>query len=756
VTLVLVAGLLGAPSASADAPQCTGGATYQQVAAGSFEFTGCVTTVARSAGGPLYLISGTTSLSGVTLAATGQTTTFTPSSFNNCTADPCASAIGRFWSAAEGAELAVDPSSLQLESNVPYSVTLTIGTSQVSLYSGRIHIPPPLSSESALIDLDVTRGAALIGLPLQGRFQLYAQQGGVRIHVNVGLPSLLGGVAGETDVSVLDDGTVTLNQLRVAVGNAEIKGMRISGLEFVYDASMGLWEGSASLTLPTPAAYHLSITLRLLNNAFSSISGSISNLNVSLGYGVFLQHIGATFQLKPSVVIGGSIGLSAGPNVLSRTAMSIDGALRVLFPGRQLEKGVYVNIPYTRVEATGALKIVGSTLASGYLGVQTNGYVEGGGTLGQSASFGSVEGTVRGEANTTTFNLEGAAAVRVKFGYTFNATGHAVVSSKGLAGCAEFGWLSGGVGYKWGSGFALFRGCDLGPYRAIVVHASLRRVGARVAQAAQSLTVPAALPEEGIEVLGTTAPPQFTLTAPDGTTQVTTPSDDTQGDMTPTFAIVRQTENHSTAVVLHAPQAGTWTLTPAPGSSPIASVLQASGLPPAEASVTVTGNGRTRKLTWHLQSEPGQVVQFVERGPEDDVVLATTDKPTGSVRFRVPDGIAGARLIEAQFQEAGLPRADETVGTYTAPGPAKPKRPINFGVRREGTQVMVQWNQPGTAPDHYELLWSAADGEDQDLELPGSARNATFTTDLATDTVTVKLQPVARDGVRGPSARFSG
>ena len=578
----LLAGL-GAPAPAA-AAACPAGTTLQQFTAGGFDFSACGASVARPAGGPLYVLSGAVSLGGVTVAPTGATTTYPAVTFANCAADPCAAAASRFWAATDGAQIVVDPSSLEVESNLPYAISLTVGSSVLSIYNGRIHIPPPLSSASALIDLDVTRGAALLGLPLQGRFQVFAQPGGVRIHVNVGLPTLLGGITGETDLSVLDNGTVALNQLRLGVGEAKIKGLTISGLEFVYDSSLGLWDGSASLTLPSPSAYHLTISLRLLNNAFSSIAGSVSNLNVSLGYGVFLQGLGAIFQLTPSVVIGGTISLSAGPTVLSRTAMAIDGALRILFPGRQTVNGVSVNVPYTRVEADGSLSIVGSTLATGSIGIQTNGYVEAAGTVAKSASFGSLEGSVRGEVGGTGFNLEGQAAVAVKFGYTFRANGRAVISSKGLAGCAEFSWLSGGLGYQWGKSFAVFRGCDLGAYRVAVAHMASVRPGARIAQAPTAVTIPAGSPEAGIAVNGTTAPPEFTLHGPDGT-EITTPADDTLGDMTPTFAIVREAESNTTTVVLRAPAAGQWQVTPAAGSSPISTIDEAGGLaPPRRAS----------------------------------------------------------------------------------------------------------------------------------------------------------------------------
>ena len=46
------------------------------------------------------------------------------------------------------------------------------------------------------------------------------------------------------------------------------------------------------------------------------------------------------------------------------------------------------------------------------------------------------------------------------------AEAHAVISTKGVAACGEIPviHLGGGVGYKWGEDFDVFRGCDLGPY----------------------------------------------------------------------------------------------------------------------------------------------------------------------------------------------------------------------------------------------------------------------------------------------------
>lgn len=58
-------------------------------------------------------------------------------------------------------------------------------------------------------------------------------------------------------------------------------------------------------------------------------------------------------------------------------------------------------------------------------------------------------------------------------------------------------------------------------------------------------------------------------------------------------------------------------------------------------------------------------------------MLAVTDSAHGEVQFQVPAGIAGKREIQAQFQEARLPRADEIVDNYEALAPPPVEAPTN-------------------------------------------------------------------------------
>lgn len=173
----------------------------------------------------------------------------------------------------------------------------------------------------------------------------------------VALPEALGGVSGAMDVLVAPNGNVNVGAISVGVGNAMIGPMRVQDLAFDYSRTTDYYNGEATLSLPTYNPYALRIGMILEDGALSNIRGEVSGLNVPVGYGAYLQRVGADVTVSPHVALGGTIGFSAGPmlsvNGQELQAAALGGSLSVAFPGTYRIGGSEVYVPYTRVEARG-------------------------------------------------------------------------------------------------------------------------------------------------------------------------------------------------------------------------------------------------------------------------------------------------------------------------------------------------------------------------------------------------------------------
>src|SRR4029077_11561726 len=165
--------------------------------------------------------------------------------------------------------------------------------------------------------------------------------------------------------------------------------------------------------------------------------------------------------------------------------------------------------------------------------------------------------------------------------------GTAVVSSKGLAGCAQFGpFFSGGVGRGWGPPRRAFAGCALGPYKPAAPP------GARAAATGQALQVAAHTRGLSLAVHGNGAPPKITVTGPGGVSVST--AADASPTRSPNVIIAQDPDTNTTYALLLAPAAGSWQIAPMDGSAAITSVERSDALPDPKITARVTGKGTKR------------------------------------------------------------------------------------------------------------------------------------------------------------------
>jgi len=572
-----------------------------------------------------------------------------------------------------------DPKSQEL-----YADNATVRLGSFTVYSG--FIPTTLLTGS--FELSTDNLATIGGLPLGGKLDVTATgQGELTIMGSVSLPAKLGSLSVALTVGI---GNAGLNTVGVAGKNLAIPvGVYDIGLQdfsLSYNWVTDTWEGSATVSLP-PSGAAVAGSIVITHGQVTELSVAGENLNLLLGDGVFLQHIGADVVIVPPPPpppsfpsITGTAGVTAGPKISlpgSKTKFAIagiDGSLGYTFsnPGDLQLTGSLTLVPGSPAEVQ---------LASGELDYYINSHITVDGDISLPLGpLASINGSLGGWIDSTTaFEMTGSTNITIGPVQVDGAT--TVVSNIGIAACGQpFGDLGGslGFGYTWGGTVnVMSSSCDLGPYtpsQMSKVRVSPRRRAAHRstfsgANASQvGVPLPSNLSVASFAIAGNGTAPSGTLSDPEGHVLEIDPSK--QGVFTastPEYVLAVDPSDGVDYVAVDAPAGGAWNFTPAAGSS-VMSIKTALGLPKPSVSATVSGGGRKFKLRWKVAAIPGQSVTFVEEGPDVDHVLATGITTTrGRVSFHPANGAGGVRTIVALVTQQGLARTTIPVATYSPP-----------------------------------------------------------------------------------------
>ena len=172
------------------------------------------------------------------------------------------------------------------------------------------------------------------------------------------------------------------------------------------------------------------------------------------------------------------------------------------------------------------------------------------------------------------------------------------------------------------------------------------------------------------------------------------------------------------------PEAGNWTLTPAPGAPAIAEVDTQQILPRAAIKASVGGHGRRRTLTYKVLPSAGQKVTFAERAGRVFRVLGTAHGSRGKLSFTPAPGPGGRRKIIALVSLSGAPKPEMVVGGYTAPSPPTAGAVHHLSLQRRGNTLRVSW-QAATNASSYLATVTLSDGQRTTYEEPARTRTVT-------------------------------
>jgi hypothetical protein len=297
---------------------------------------------------------------------------------------------------------------------------------------------------------------------------------------------------------------------------------------------------------------------------------------------------------------------------------------------------------------TGAGAIEGLPLSNARATFSTDGRFSETASLGFDAAGVSVQGALDATASLPDSSITGQ--ITGSFSVFGQALGTRTIpfSDDGFGVCQDSGVgplrVSAGFVYKWsGAVDVSLVDCD----------SDLSQSSSAAHAAANGVQVAPGSDVEELVVHGVSGAPSVVLTSPSGRTVLPSTSGGRAAAVAVAFGAGRLT-----AVAIRHPEAGVWHLTPAPGSSAIASVTAARGYPAPELRARVSGTGRQRTLIYSVSRHPGLVVNFAEfRRGRLLAVIAAADHARGIIRFTPADGPSGSRQIVALLAGGGtVPR----------------------------------------------------------------------------------------------------
>lgn len=515
----------------------------------------------------------------------------------------------------------------------------------------------------------------------------------------------------------------------------------IEGLGLSYDRDQATWAGEATLALGDvlpgsgvfgSAAGDVTLTLNASFSTnplqFDQGGFALDGLTIPLGPAQ-LNEIDFELTLHPHFGISGDAALVAGPE----QTVAIDG-------GFDLQEGDQSGFDL-KLHGDVQVKTIGIGGYVEYDGIDGERKVLLGGSF--TRSWGPVSATlgVGGgiEVNPFHFQLTGDGTIGA---FGANVDAHGVVSDAGVGACGHVSAFvfSGDVGFKhYWSGETDFDGCDFsGLY-------TVGQAGASSLGTGRTIRIPRRQSRIEIAAVGAAGPPALILSGPRGE-RLRTPATANRIQFTRAGLALAVSDSRTTYFVVRRPAAGRWHVAPAPGApSPVRYEI-AQPLRPLGLRAHVSGHGRTRTLSWHLNPQRGQTVRFIQEGATATTIAATTHG-AGRARFRVAAGPGGRRTVLAVRSIDGFPRSTQTVARFNVSRPMRP-RVSDAHYRLRGSQLLVSWHRARHIARWY-LAVGVARRPGLQYQLPGSAGSQAVLLAPGAKLRRVTITAVSADGMLG-------
>ncbi|WP_370247493.1 hypothetical protein [Nocardioides sp.] len=722
---------------AAAAGTCASGFSQRTLNVGKLSLTGCL-----AINGTRAVARGTVRLNGLNLEPGGRPFV-AKRSFRDCVSEGC-KALQQLANDQTQSNLVFDATQKTLNLATTGEVQIKAGTTV--LYKGALNEQGrPVDGSEPIISLfSAATGSDrdILGFALDGGPNFTPNEDGKtgRININVS-PPFLGGVTGEVQFATLEDGGAKFDGIGASFGYTTIGIFDLPKVSFRYSGSEKLWRATASVPLPTPKPVTVEAIIEVKNKKLSKLSVAADDINQPIAKAVFLQKIGFDSTFDP-FGFSGTIGLSAGPQVIGKSLLRVDGTVGYagakdgrpasLFLGGELS---VVSIKLATAEARVYLTSSPWVTAKGTFGVDLDPL-----TVNINADF---------LLNGDQWFVRGGG--RVSYG-KLAAQVIALAGNDGFGACGGIDDSDFALGFyqPWGGKPEVSFKCPLSQFPSAARPARVARAAAARATTGGEFTIAPGAGRTLVRFLGTTDHPEILLEGPNGET-VSMPAADEPVDVGLTASVLRALNSPVTEVALLAPAAGTWTWSVVDGSAPVESVTVEKLLGPAQITGSVTGTGARRTVTWRSDLQPGERLELVEIG--EGVAprrLLSTTKASGSLTFAPRVAANRARRIQAQVVRAdGALRGSAVIDTFTAPKLVI-GRATKLALDRGRSRSVLTWKRaPGAV--RYRVLVDRPDG--RRLLYPTTKPRLTIPGIGQRSRVAVTVRPVLADGRDGPAVR---
>jgi hypothetical protein len=591
-----------------------------------------------------------------------------------------------------------------------FAVPIPVGAIPVSQQGATFEIGQP-GSVISLLDLPL-EASVKVSWAADGRSATYEQEveveeltEGIGELVTLSANESVGEASGKLEASLKNGEGFVLESAEIAIDEVNVvprafrlrKTLKLKNLllKFERRADKPFWTGRAGITLPLAREPDLDVTgtVFAFDGDLAGGGFEVDGINKRVLGPFFLQKAGGDIAFVPiaepppgvipapefgyDLRVGGTLGPRVGDTELVELDGSIQGGSLVADCDDSAQRPDPTKLqadvklaPLKELEDTGLATVDIVQRACVYPGTGAAAVaIEG--TLEGEISFLDVfayKGTQTGFISSAGASYEGAVELRLPA--LPDLDGSAIVSTVGIAACADLTFFEGGFGHAFGSGApSAFSGCDLGPFRVLQAPRPLAKRRGDV----DALDVPAGLPHAGFAATGTSGPPPVTLGGPGGLT-VTSPADGS-ALTTANAVIVPVTADNTTYVFVDNPKAGPYQLTSTDPANPVTQVRFAEGLPDPKVKGKVATGKKRFRLTYSLREIEGQRVTLYERGEGIGRRLGKAKGDGGTLTFKPTIALDRKRTIEAEVIQNGLPRELITVAKFKAPKLPKLKAP---------------------------------------------------------------------------------
>lgn len=545
---------------------------------------------------------------------------------------------------------------------------------------------------------------------------------------------------GDTRVRADNENGLYVDNVSVRAKHVNLGAAEISDLTFVYNkrgnpqynCAADWWKATARIYLgsekgknagilmapdPGPDANGIAFCGKQFRSAGAIMQFGNPIPQPQLFPGVFLDNIGFSVRLEPTVVTGtagldvGKIARVQGTMVVAIASPAQTFTLSANDAGQDLRPLVGRTFRSTSVMAGGsyALQVPGTDVtipfANGYVAYNYPGRVMVGGGAQMNLVWIKVTGAVDGDMDLDAelFSIHGQ--VRAEIAGLPAAGAEAWVTSKGIVACLDLWGVHPGAGYKWGGSPEIFwgtpgDGCKPSSYW---VDFPRDAGNARLSAVGGGIDFQVKTGEKKIvRLIGDSGAPIVTVTDPDGNRVETT----TQAGDGP-VKIVRMPEEKRTFVMVVGGKPGRYSIDPTADSPGVRDAAQSQQVKPVQIRGKVSGNGLRRTLKYRVAGgPPRQKITLFEQSAGVYRRLGVVGK-SGTMRF-APAG-SGKHRIVAEVANDGVPAAPITVTRFSFQPPKFLPAPRALRIQRGAKKVRVVW-KPVPGATYYQVALRGTSG----------------------------------------------